>query len=368
MLRLSDLSKSSRRWLFIALGVLALGAALWSTRSSWQKPDPLLITPTLALQSLQAKTLYFNGIARPWLIAQRLDLLKPEDTDANSDRTREFNQSVQVPKLFRQLDRKYRFDALLLTGDPSQFRPLLDHLVETKDWKLTYVDHTSYVFRRDDTKPWELADFAPVRAHFAKSSGFDQATVLAQAAAKLIAIRLQEPARQLLKDAEKLSSRNPNVANGLAMYHLERGEWNDASKQIERALSADKNFIPALATKTQLLYGAKHFSEAYEVSKDLIARLPEDPGLLFYHAKIAHEAHAYKAEIETLEKLIALADVEGRPVAGYQLYLGQAYATIGDGRRSIDSFMLALNDPDLPADQRAFARDNIARIKKRTGL
>ena len=50
------------------------------------------------------------------------------------------------------------------------------------------------------------------------------------------------------------------------------------------------------------------------------------------------------------------------------LCIGQAYATISDGRRSIDSFMLALNDPYLPADQRAFARDNIARIKKRTGL
>jgi tetratricopeptide (TPR) repeat protein len=368
MLRFSDLSKSSRRWLFIALGLLALGAVLWSTRHSWRKPDPLVITPTLALESLQAKTLYFNSVARPWLIAQRIDLLKPEDADPDSERTREFTQAVQVPKLFRQLDRKYRFDALLLTGDPSQYRPLLDHLVETKDWKLTYIDHTSYVFRRDETKAWELADFTKVRAHFAKKPDFQQATVLAQTATKLIAIRRQEPAYQLLKDAEKLSSRNPDVANGLAIYHLERGEWKEASKQVERALSLDKEFIPALATKTQLLYGAKYFSEAFEISKQLIARLPEDPGLLFYHAKIAHEAHAYKAEIETLEKLIAWADAEGRPVAGYQLYLGQAYATIGDGRRSIDSFMLALNDPDLPADQRAFARDNILRIKKRTGL
>jgi hypothetical protein len=54
-------------------------------------------------------------------------------------------------------------------------------------------------------------------------------------------------------------------------------------------------------------------------------------------------------------------------VGGYRIYLGQAYASTGDATRSVDSFMLALNDPDLPNDQRAFARENIARIKKRTG-
>ena len=132
--------------------------------------------------------------------------------------------------------------------------------------------------------------------------------------------------------------------------------------------TADGGFIPALATKTQLLYGMKRFNEAYELSKGLIAKLPKDPGLLFYHAKISHEAHAYKAEIEALEKLIAWADREGRPAGGYRLYLGQAYAATGDGRRSIDSFQLALDDPNLPPDQRAFARENIERIKERTGL
>ncbi len=368
MTPLFDFLRTHRRLFFAGLAALALAALVWLGRELGRKPDPLLLTPTLALESLQAKTLYFNSAARPWLLAQRPDLLTAEDRDENSERARGLTQAVQNPKLFWQLDRRYRFDAVLLTGDPSQYKPLLDHLVETKVWKLRYADHTSLVFRREGEKAWELADYAPVRVRLSENSPRDRATALAQTATKLLAAGQADAGRQLLDEAAQLAPRHPEVANGLAVYHLGRAEWREAAAQVERALSADRDFLPALATKTQLLYGTKRFSEAYELSRQLIAKVPADPGLLFYHAKIAHEAHAYKAEIEALEKLIARAETDGRPLGGYQLYLGQAYASTGDAQRSIDNFMLALNDPDLPDDQRAFARENIARIKKRTGL
>ncbi len=368
MTRLLDFLRTHRRILLALAAVTILAAVIVALRGSGRKPDPLLTTPTLALEVLQARSLYFNSVARPWLGEQRPDLLTAEDRDETSERARGLTQAVQNPKLFRQLDRRYRFDALLLTGDPSQFKPLLDHLVETKDWRLSYADHTSLVFRRDDGKVWEVADFAPVRARMKETSSRDQATALAQTAVKLLAAGQPAAGRQLLDEAVHLAPQLPDAANGLAIYHLGRAEWREAAAQLERALAADRKFLPALATKTQLLYGTKRYNEAYALSRELVTKMPDDPSLLFYHAKIAHEAHAYKAEIEALEKLIALAESEGRPVGGYQLYLGQAYAATGDAERSIDSFMLALNDADLPADQRAFARENIARIKKRTGF
>jgi tetratricopeptide (TPR) repeat protein len=363
----ANLFRQPRRALSITLCIFLLGITCWVAARHWRKPDPLLATPTLALESLQARTLYFNNAARPWLLAQRPDLLTEEDRDEGSDKARGLTQAVQNPKLFRQLDRQYRFDAVLLTGDPSQYKPLLDHLVETKDWKLAYVDHTSLVFRRENTKTWEVTNLASVSARLAKKSAQERATALAQTATKLLAAGQPDAGRQLLDEATQFAPHNPEVANGLAIYHLGRGEWREAAAHLERALSADSDFLPALATKTQLLYGTKRFSEAYDLSRQLIAKLPQDPGLLFYHAKIAHEAHAFKAEIEALEKLITWAEIEGRPIGGYQLYLGQAYAATGDAERSVDNFMLSLNDPDLPNDQRAFARENIARIKKRTG-
>lgn len=368
MTRFPAFLRTHRLTLVAVLATVILAIGVGAFREWGRKPDALLTTPVLALEKLEAKSLYFNGAALPWLVLQRPDLLTDEDRDDNSERSRGLTQAVQNPKLFRQLDRRFRFDALLLTGDPSQYKPLLDHLVETKDWRLSYADHTSLVFRRDGTKPWEVGDLAPVRSQLREKSPRDQATALAQTATKLLAAGQSDAGRQLLDEATKLAPNLPEAANGLAIYHLGRAEWREAATQVERALGMDRDFLPALATKTQLLYGTKHYSEAYDLSRRLITRMPDDPGLLFYHAKIAHEAHAYKAEIEALGKLIALAEMGGRPLGGYQLYLGQAYAAAGDAQRSIDSFMLALNDADLPEDQRAFARENVARIKKRTGL
>jgi len=361
----------TRRALIVGIGALLLvamvgGVLIW--KGWFAKRSPLLDSPQLALGALQAKSLYYNGRAKSWLLSQRPDLLTPEDHDAGSERSRAFPQAVENPKLFRPLTRKYEFDALLLVGDPSEYKPLLEHLVETKDWTLRYVDHTSMVFRRDRGRPWEIGDFASVRASFAKGRARDRAEVLAQTAIRLLAVKQADAAKALLDEASGLAPREPHVANALATYYIGKGEWRGATEQVERALSADSDFLPALATKTQLLYGMRRFSEAYDVSSKLIAKVPDDPNLLFYHAKIAHEAHAYKAEVAALEKLIAQADAVGRPIGGYQLYLGQAFTVMGDAQRAVDAFMLALNDPDLPDDQRAYARENIARIKKRTGM
>lgn len=363
----ADHFRHRRRALFCVLGALALVLGGWAARERWQRPDPLLISPRLALDSLTAKALYYNGPAAPWLRSLRPEVLPPADRAEGSARAREMAQAVQSPRLFRQLDRRERFDALLLIGDPSQYKPLLDHLVETSDWRLRYADHTSLIFHRGG-ESWQLPDFAPVRARVAPFRPRERASVLAQTATRLLAAGQPEAARALLDEASQLVPKHAEVGHGLAVYHLGRGAWREAAEHLERALAADRKSVPALATKIQLLHGTKRFGEAYALSKQLIARVPEDPGLLFYHAKIAHDAHAYKAEIAALEKLIAWAEADRRPVGGYLLYLGQAYAATGEARRSVDSFMNALNDPDLPDDQRAFARENIARIKTRTGL
>jgi tetratricopeptide (TPR) repeat protein len=351
----------------VAAGLLALAAVVTAlfVRPSFHGANPLLTTPALALESLQAKTLYFNGAARPWLLKLRPDLLTEEDHSDDSERTRSLSQAVLNPKLFRQLDRRYRFDALLLTGDPSQYQPLLDHLLKTKDWTLRYVDSTSLVFRRGEGKPWTLSDLAPIRARFADAPPSDRATFLAQTGAKLVATGDLASGKQLLDEALSLDGRLPDAWAGLATYHAARGDWRDALNEVNRALSLDGDFLPALSTKTLLLYASKQYSAAYDLSSKLASRFPDDPNILFYHAKIAHEAHAYKAEIEALLKLIALADAGNRPISGYQIYLGQAYAKVGDARRSIDQFMLALDDPDLSDEDRSLIMEDIMQIKKK---
>jgi tetratricopeptide (TPR) repeat protein len=316
---------------------------------------------------LSSKSLYFNAAARPWLLDQRPDLLTAEDRDNHSARTRSFVQAVQNPKLFRQLDRQHRFDTLLLVGDPSQFRPLLDHLLEANDWTLKYLDHTSLIYKRSAEGAWKPADFEAVRAVLSKASAADQAVVLSQAANKMIATRSTAGARQLLEEAEKLNKKSPEVWSTWGQYRMALGQWKEAVSAADEALLLDDEFVPALACKAQALYAMKYFSDAYNVSRKLIREVGDDPALLFYHAKIAHEARAYSDEIRTLEKLVKMADEQQRPASGYRVYLGQAYATDGQAEPALKEFAKALADPELPAEQRAFATESAAMIRSRVG-
>nr|MDQ3624614.1 hypothetical protein [Verrucomicrobiota bacterium] len=314
--------------------LVLLATGLWTWKNAPRPKNPQITTPVLALEGLSAKILYYNSAARPWLLAMRGDLLTPEDREDRSERVRDFAQAVQNPKLFHQLDRKYRFDTLLLVGDPSQYRPLLEQLLQARDWTLTYLDHTSLVFRRPADRPWEPKDLDAMRQRFPSSD--DRAIFLAQAATKLLALGKNTEAKAYLDQAAALNSEVPEIWAGKAMYHLHRAEWPQALGAVDRALALDPQFLPALASKAQILYSTRRFSEAYEVSKQLMEFRPDDPNLLFYHAKIAHEAKAYGTEIAALEKLIELAEREKRPSAGYRVYLGQAYAADGQARPSVE--------------------------------
>ena len=348
--------------------VFAIGLIAYFLPRSKSEIDPMVSMPLLAMEAVAGKPLYFNGAAGEWLKWKRPELLGSDDPATSAEKLRAFAQAVLDPPSFRRLDRQYRFEALLLLGDPSEYRPLLDHLLATKDFRPVYVDHWAIILRRDAARSWQAEDFAPVRAKIARLEKSERAKCLARAATKLAALRMFPESQALLEEARQLDEKSKEVWSGYATLHMNRGEWQDAMTCADRALAGGSKPLSALAVKTQVLYATKHFSEAYELSKQLIGRLPDDPNLLFYHAKIAHEANAYKAEIEVLEKLIARAEADARPVSGYQLYLAQAYAAAGDAPRAVEAFMRVLNDPELPQDQRDFARENIARIKKRAGL
>lgn len=357
-------------WRSIAAGaatVTVAFVALGCGRPTWHAENPLLTTPAIALEALSAKSLYFNATAHPWLATQRPELLTAEDRQDGSPRVRTMAQATQNPKLFRQMDRQTRFDAVLLVGDPSQYRPLLEHLLESQDWTLAYLDHTSLIYRRGG-EPWAAERLAAVRAQLAEAPRREQASFLAQAAGKLVAVRQTAAAKGLLEEAQKLGPKLPDVWSATAQYRMARGEWTEALASADRALALDANFLPALASKTQALYSTKRFAEAYDFSKKLIAQRSDDPGLLFYHAKICHEAKAFGEEIRALEKLISLAEAEGRSASGYRIYLAQAYASDGEAEPALAQFRRALEDPELPAEQRKFAYETMMLVKSRAGL
>jgi tetratricopeptide (TPR) repeat protein len=348
-----------------ALLALAAGGLLWrQTNRPWRPTAPELTTPKLALAQLTGPRTFFPANARAALESSRPALIPEALREAASPLARQLPQATQDPKVFRELDRAVRFEEIWLPGDPSTFKPLLEHLLETTDFTLSYLDHTSLIFRRG-AAPWQPAQASAAGAAYAEAR--ERAFFLAQAAVRLALSRRSEAARDYLTQAEASAASVPEVWSGWSTYHMTKGDWPRALEAAERALALEAGFLPGLACRVQCLYATKRFGEAYELSKRLLAASPDDPGLLFYHAKLAHEARAFEAEIAALTRLIALAEAAGTNASGYRVYLGQAWAAKGDADAARDQLTRALLDTTLPREQRKFADELLTQINDRIG-
>jgi tetratricopeptide (TPR) repeat protein len=135
---------------------------------------------------------------------------------------------------------------------------------------------------------------------------------------------------------------------------------------LDKALALDPDFTPALTTKAEILYGARRFDEALAISDKVVEAHPDDPSMLFLHSMISHEAHAYDREIAALRHLIEMAQAQGIPTTGYDVYLGQAYAESGDAMQSLIEFKKVADADDASPEQKKFAQDCIDKIHDRT--
>ena len=336
-------------------------AALYLLRAPNHTPKSELMKPIWAAEriaSLHPKALFFTSAAREELQARSPALLA-DSQSAENERT--FKQAAQNPALFRQLDHRLHFDAVWLCGDPANYRPLLQHLLETRDWTLTYLDHTSLIFQRAPVEPWKNTSLNDIEQKF---NGKDRAQFLSLAAGKLLAIGDLESAKGLLDEAVLLDKNSPEIWTQLALYDARVGHWREALAHAEQALTLSPDFVPALETKAQILFGSKHFSAALAAARKALEANPQSPETLFLHAKIAHQARAFTEEIESLNKLIALAENQQRPTSGYRLYLAQAYVANGNAPEALVEFQKLAKADDLTPEQRDFVKECIERIQQ----
>jgi tetratricopeptide (TPR) repeat protein len=279
------------------------------------------------------------------------------------DLNKDFLPAGQNPKLFRQLDRVYHFDALLLTGDPTTFQPLLRHLRETKDWTLVYLDQTGIGFKRAPATEWTPDALKPLREKIDAQDKPVQVLCLTGLASRLLAIDRTAEALDLLDAALKLDPKSPEALTQFALYKMRFAMFTDALQAADSALAVRKDYPPALAIRAQALYALRRGAEAFSASQKLLAITPDDPQTLFLHARIAHQVHAYDGEVNALRHLIELAENAGISVSGYRIYLGQALAQRGDRDASLAEFQKAIDAGDLSDQQLDFARETIQHIK-----
>jgi tetratricopeptide (TPR) repeat protein len=377
-LRISQ--KNYRNYMRLALAVAMFTAVcfVWRPVKRWLFPVSALVsTPQIALEKLEARSLYYNSEAGPWLVQRRADLLTAEDKDEKSARVVSFSQAPQSPRLFRQLDRQYRFDTVLLVDDPSRYQRLLDHLLDPepdkRDFKLVYLDHWALVFKRGAKREWESGDLDAVRQLMAGLHSEDRAAFLAMTAMKMLAVRQSEAAKRWLDEALSVDGSSVDALTGLAQYYVWLGKWKEAEVYADKVLAQNENCVGAVAVKVLTMRATKHMVDAFKLSEKLNNLIPEDPVRLWQHAQLAHESQQFGAEIVALTRLIKLAKDEERPVGEYEFHLGEAhaFAAMKDGTHApmaVEHLGNALADPSLPADKRKFAEERLATIRERTGL
>jgi tetratricopeptide (TPR) repeat protein len=349
----------NQRIIFVTVAVIAanlLVGVFFMTRSRPSTPVRSEIsTPQLAANAIQGRSVFYTAAAR-----EILHRLRPEL--ASEAEEQKFFQATQDPSAWRLLDHRLHFDAIWLCGDANGYRPLLRHLLETRDFVLTYLDHTSVIFARPPATAFNAKALDAMKE---KLTGRDRMIFLVGAANKLLAIGMLPLAKGYLDEAILLDGGSADARTQLALYHAQLGEWREALDDCNRALDLDAKFPAALAAKAQILFGSKQFNAALEISQQALEAHPDDPANLFLDAKIAHEAHAFQREIIAMQNLVRLAEKAGAPVSGYRIYLAQAYAADGQAEPAIEQFEKARSAGDLSPEQKRFVEDSIARIRSR---
>ena len=342
----------------LALATLGFGIVMF-VRGSREPVDPRLGGERLGLARLQdVHYLFFSPSSHADVLAARPDL-------AAGANERAFALAVQNPAVFRSLDHQRQFDALLLSGDPTTYEPLLRHLGQTRDFVLAWLDNSTLIFRRKGAQPWTEPDLTATASKF---QGENRARFLAGAATRLISIHQFPVARHALDQARPLGGNLPEFWTALGLYDGEVKLWPEALEALDHALSLQADFTPAMTTKAEILFGARRFDEALAISDRVVEAHPDDPSMLFFHATISHQAHAYEREIAALDHLVELAQAQGRSTTGYRIYLGQAYAATGDVTRSLIEFKNVVEAYDASPEQHKFAQDCIDKIGERTGV
>ncbi len=369
--------QSLRSLLFIlAIVLIALGGGYWlnSMILPPEQASPELQTPKLSMEQLdpglRSKPLFFTLPAVPyikeqwqqWSGAFGLPVPLPEEIAVQCDAT------LQSPADWRALDRKWHFGALLLAGDPAGFRPLLDHLRNSPDWKLTRLDPTSFVFERSPARAWTPADVAKVLAVFQTHSLGEQKSARTSTAHRLVYLGEMEEAQKLLKEALQMDAKYKEAWTELAQLHGMQHHWQEALVTAERALEFDGRYRPAQKVQAHAYYALGQYGKALEVTRVLYEAAPADAPTLMLHAKVAHAAHVYMEEIEILQRMISLLQGYSQPVGAWQIYLGQAYSATGNTFMAADQFKIALKDPTLSEAQRTFSQKALERIELKPDL
>lgn len=265
---------------------------------------------------------------------------------------------------WRKIDRSQRFDGVVLAGPINEFLPLLNHLVDSPDFRLSAVDNWGVIFTRNRSAPFE----PPEPDSIAAASPAARAEILSQTALFLDAVRLARAADDYIKVALSDAPNAAAVNARAAALSLAGNRPEEALRRADHALDADGSQLSALEIKARALLAMGAADAAWQVAEKLKSAAPKDDmNVLYFHARLANSAGAYTREQDSLERLVALAEKHNLPTADYRVYLAQCYAHQGLARPALDQLEKASREPNLSPAQQSDIQTAIETVRNRTG-
>lgn len=264
------------------------------------------------------------------------------------------------PPAWRKAARVAGWSAVALSGSTTEYRPLLEHLITSSDWRLARVSNQGYLFLRDTGTPAKSIDPETFRL----GSDRDTAIYLAQIAERYDAIRRPADASACLDRALALAPDDVTVLSHAAAFASGRKRWQDAIAYTRRALEKDPTATHAKLVRSLALLEIGEAAQAQNLCDEILTEAPNDLYTLFLYARICREIHDYAQEAHTLERLIALSEKAGLATLNYRIYLGQAYTQLGQPEPALKNYRMVLDSGTLGPEQAQEIRESISAIEE----
>ncbi len=368
-------------WSLVVFGFLLFGA--WVRRSNWRgkkilsRVIPFLVgfacilsvwnavanwkTDRRDLRLLSALTLAETEVGETAKVFANPSML-PFLALTGNDAMLKLPDSTKLslfPSEWRAAQRSRQWDTVVLSGPLTEYRPLLNHLLISPDWQLTGFTNQGWVFTRGEGVSLVL----PAADSIDLGNATETALYLAQLSAKFEAMGNPAAARASTERALELAPNEAEVRLHAANFAAARKRWQDVVTHAKAALKVS----PGSATGHSLLALAMLESgdpgAARKSAENALRLAPKDPGTLFLLARAQRNERDYRSEAETLEVLVATCRERGLSFAGYQAYLAQSYAQVGNAEGAAKNYREALSSGQLDAAQSGAIREALGVVE-----
>lgn len=337
----------------VSVGVAIPAVVHWET----VRLNARLSLPLDLMKSLPSNRgeIYTNPSARQSMILYGKAIgLRPPPVEASA--------ACRSPTAWRAAMRERGWSVVLLAGPVTEYRPLLEHLRNSPDWKLGFIANSGWVFFREPGPDAPL----PSAESIDLGSSRETAIYLAQLSERYEAMQETPQARAAIERAMELAPRDPTVLLYSARFAAARRKWGDVVSRCDAALRAGSKDpgVHGLSAHARLESGDP--AAARESATAALRMSPQDLDTLFLMARIFRAENDFGGEARVLEKAVSVAQGAGIPEAGFLVFLGQSYARAGNAPGAIKSYRAALASGQLGSEQSEAVREALELVEARS--